>query len=167
MPISPNNLQFSLSSEYLDKLKSLSKEGESLGLTAKRILIEALDEFIGGKTIRKENDSRLTDLESRLQKVEENLDLVFEAAETIEEREKPDKISQVMEAFKGVTKILSEHNSRLIAVESSHQEIIDRIQAIEIGIDCQHYGDEVKELRGQVDELRKLVYQLTSPVKRR
>lgn len=172
MPVSPNNLQFSLSSEYLDQLKALSKDGESLGLTAKRILIEALDGFIGGKTIRKENDSRLpdlrlTDLESRLQKVEENLDLVFEAAETIEEREEPDKISQVMEAFKGVTKILSEHNSRLIAVESSHQEIIDRIEAVEIAIDCQHYGDEVKELRGQVDELRKLVYQLTSPVKRR
>lgn len=177
MPVSPNNLQFSLSSEYLDKLKSLSKDGESLGLTAKRILIEALDGSIGGETISKDNarltDLRLTDLESRLQKVQENLDLVFEAwaiAETIEEQEEqeePDKISQVMEAFKGVTKILSEHNSRLIAVESSHQEIIDRIQAIEIGIDCQHYGDEVKELRGQVDELRKLVYQLTSPVKRR
>lgn len=188
MPVSPNNLQFSLSSEYLDKLKSLSKDGESLGLTAKRILIEALDGSIGGETISKDNDSRLTDLrltdlESRLQKVQENLDLVFEAwaiAETIEEQEEqeePDKISQVMEAFKGVTKILSEHNSRLIAVESSHQEIIDRIQAVEIGIDCQHYGAEVKELRsqvdelrklrGQVDELRKLVYQLTSPVKRR
>lgn len=172
MPMSPNNLQFSLSSEYLDQLKALSKDGESLGLTAKRILIEALDGFIGGKTIRKENDSRLpdlrlTDLESRLQKVEENLDLVFEAAETIEGQEEPDKISQVMEAFKGVTKILSEHNSRLIAVESSHQEIIDRIQAVEIEINCQHYGEEVKELRSQVDELRKLVYQLTSPVKRR
>jgi hypothetical protein len=172
MPVSPNNLQFSLSSEYLDQLKSLSKDGESLGLTAKRILIKALDEFIGGKTIRKEDDSRLTDLrltdlESRLQTVEENLDLVFENAETIEEREEPDKISQVMEAFKGVTKILSEHNSRLIAVESSHQEIIDPIEAVETAFDCQHYGDEVKELRGQVDELRKLVYQLTSPVKRR
>lgn len=172
MPMSPNNLQFSLSSEYLDQLKALSKDGESLGLTAKRILIEALDGFIGGKTIRKENDSRLpdlrlTDLEARLQKVEENLDLVFEAAETIEGQEEPDKISQVMEAFKGVTKILSEHNSRLIAVESSHQEIIDRIQAVEIEINCQHYGEEVKELRSQVDELRKLVYQLTSPVKRR
>jgi hypothetical protein len=220
MPVSPNNLQFSLSSEYLDQLKSLSKDGESLGLTAKRILIEALNGSIGEEAISKDaiqllyektvkcskrgldtedrldrleselkeefadtasaikevedriqavkiDDSRLTDLESRLQKVEENLDLVFEAAETIEEREEPDKISQVMEAFKGVTKILSEHNSRLIAVESSHQEIIDRIQAVEIAIDCQHYGDEVKELRGQVDELRKLVYQLTSPVKRR
>ena len=166
MPISPNNLQFSLSSEYLDKLKSLSKDGESLGLTAKRILIEALDSFIGGEAISKDK-SRLTALESRLEKVEDNLNLVFMAAETMEEQEEPDKISQVMEAFKGVTKILSEHNSRLIAVESAHQALNDRIQAIEIAIDCQHYGDEVKELRGQVDELRKLVYQLTSPVKRR
>ena len=188
MPISPNNLQFSLSSEYLDKLKSLSKDGESLGLTAKRILIEALDGSINGKVIVKEDASRLTalesqlekvennidlvfmaarltGLESRLEKVEGNLDLVFIAAETMEEREEPDK--QVMEAFKGVTKILSEHNSRLIAVESAHQAINDRIQAVEIAIDCQHYGDEVKELRGQVDELQKLVYQLTSPVKRR
>lgn len=195
MPVSPNNLQFSLSSEYLDKLKSLSKDGESLGLTAKRILIEALDGSIGGEAISKDDDSRLTSLEaafqllfekimdatkrgldtedlldrlkSRLEKVEDNLNLVFMAAETMEEQEEPDKISQVMEAFKGVTKILSEHNSRLIALESSHQAIKDRIQAVEIGSECQHYGDEVKELRGQVDELRKLVYQLTSPVKRR
>jgi hypothetical protein len=46
MPLNPNNLQFSLSSEYLDKLRALSKEGESLGLTAKRILTQALDETL-------------------------------------------------------------------------------------------------------------------------
>ncbi|CAO5058854.1 Ribbon-helix-helix protein CopG domain-containing protein [Microcystis aeruginosa] len=171
----------SLGTGIIELLKQLAYNPELVGRplpdTVPSTISEAaiekkIDDILGGKTIRKEEDSRLTDLrltdlESRLQKVEENLDLVFEAAETIEEREEPDKISQVMEAFKGVTKILSEHNSRLIAVESSHQEIIDRIQAVEIAIDCQHYGDEVKELRGQVDELRNLVYQLTSPVKRR
>lgn len=144
MPISPNNLQFSLSSEYLDKLKSLSKDGESLGLTAKRILIEALDGSISGETISKEDDSRLTALESSVQ------------------------------AF---LQIVKNHDSQLTdlfneTIEYEHygdeiKKVNDRIQAVEIAIDCQHYGDEVKELRGQVDELRKLVYQLTSPVKRR
>lgn len=144
MPVSPNNLQFSLSSEYLDKLKSLSKDGESLGLTAKRILIEALDGSISGETISKEDDSRLTALESSVQ------------------------------AF---LQIVKNHDSQLTdlfneTIEYEHygdeiKKVNDRIQAVEIGIDCQHYGDEVKELRGQVDELRKLVYQLTSPVKRR
>jgi hypothetical protein len=144
MPISPNNLQFSLSSEYLDKLKSLSKDGESLGLTAKRILIEALDGSISGETISKEDDSRLTALESSVQ------------------------------AF---LQIVKNHDSQLTdlfneTIEYEHygdeiKKVNDRIQAVEIAIDCQHYGDEVKELRGQVDELRKLVYQLTSPVKKR
>lgn len=144
MPVSPNNLQFSLSSEYLDKLKSLSKDGESLGLTAKRILIEALDGSISGETISKEDDSRLTALESSVQ------------------------------AF---LQIVKNHDSQLTdlfneTIEYEHygdeiKKVNDRIQAVEIAIDCQHYGDEVKELRGQVDELRKLVYQLTSPVKRR
>ena len=44
MPVSPNNLQFSLASEYLERLKEKANTGESLGLTAKRILIAALDD---------------------------------------------------------------------------------------------------------------------------
>lgn len=92
MPVSPNNLQFSLSSEYLEKLKSLSKEGESLGLTAKRILTHALDE-----------PSKPTDL-----------------------------------------KTSDDHERRLTALESSNQD-----------------------LKIEVEGLRRLVYTLTSPVKRR
>lgn len=42
MPVSPNNLQFSLSSDYLERLKEKANPGESLGLTAKRLLIELL-----------------------------------------------------------------------------------------------------------------------------
>jgi len=145
MPVSPNNLQFSLSSEYLDKLKSLSKDGESLGLTAKRILIEALnDESIDGETISKDDDSRLIDLESSVQafiQIVKNHD------------------SQLTDLFNET--IEYEHYGDEI------KKVNDRIKAVEIAIDCQHYGDEMKELRGQVDELRKLVYQLTSPVKRR
>ena len=76
MPVSPNNLQFSLSSEYLDKLKSLSKDGESLGLTAKRILIEALDGSIGGEAIIKDDDSRLTALESAHQALNDRIQAV-------------------------------------------------------------------------------------------
>lgn len=64
MPVSPNNLQFSLSSEYLDKLKSLSKNGESLGLTAKRILIDALDGSSSGEVVSSNYESRLIALES-------------------------------------------------------------------------------------------------------
>ena len=142
MPISPNNLQFSLSSEYLDKLKSLSKEGESLGLTAKRILIEALDGFIGGEAISKDDIQVL--YEKIMKATKRGLDT--------EDR---------------IDRLESELKEEFTDTASAIKEIIDRIEAVEIAIDCQHYGDEVKELRGQVDELRKLVYQLTSPVKRR
>lgn len=142
MPISPNNLQFSLSSEYLDKLKSLSKEGESLGLTAKRILIEALDGFIGGEAISKDDIQVL--YEKIMKATKRGLDT--------EDR---------------IDRLESELKEEFTDTASAIKEVEDRIQAVEIAIDCQHYGDEVKELRGQVDELRKLVYQLTSPVKRR
>ncbi|MCA2685411.1 MAG: hypothetical protein IM504_19660 [Microcystis sp. M038S2] len=69
MPTSPNNLQFSLSSEYLEKLKTLSKDRESLGLTAKRILIEALDGSSGGEGegCINDHDLRLIALESSYQ----------------------------------------------------------------------------------------------------
>lgn len=142
MPISPNNLQFSLSSEYLDKLKSLSKEGESLGLTAKRILIEALDGFIGGEAISKDDIQVL--YEKIMKATKRGLDT--------EDR---------------IDRLESELKEEFTDTASAIKEVEDRIEAVEIAIDCQHYGDEVKELRGQVDELRKLVYQLTSPVKRR
>ena len=142
MPVSPNNLQFSLSSEYLDKLKSLSKDGESLGLTAKRILIEALDDgSIGGETISPDAIQVL--YEKIINATKRGLDT--------EDR---------------IDRLESELKEEFTDTASAIKEVEDRIQAIEM-IDCQHYGDEVKELRGQVDELRKLVYQLTSPVKRR
>lgn len=143
MPVSPNNLQFSLSSEYLDKLKSLSKDGESLGLTAKRILIEALDDgSIGGETISPDAIQVL--YEKIINATKRGLDT--------EDR---------------IDRLESELKEEFTDTASAIKEVEDRIQAVEVAIDCQHYGDEVKELRGQVDELRKLVYQLTSPVKRR
>ena len=143
MPVSPNNLQFSLSSEYLDKLKSLSKDGESLGLTAKRILIEALDDgSIGREAISKDD-----------------IQLLYEKIMGCSKRG--------LDTEDRIDRLESELKEEFTDTASAIKEVEDRIQAVEVAIDCQHYGDEVKELRGQVDELRKLVYQLTSPVKRR
>ena len=143
MPISPNNLQFSLSSEYLDKLKSLSKDGESLGLTAKRILIEALDDgSIGREAISKDD-----------------IQLLYEKIMGCSKRG--------LDTEDRIDRLESELKEEFTDTASAIKEVEDRIQAVEVAIDCQHYGDEVKELRGQVDELRKLVYQLTSPVKKR
>ena len=137
MPVSPNNLQFSLSSEYLDKLKSLSKDGESLGLTAKRILIEALDDgSIGGETISPDAIQVL--YEKIINATKRGLDT--------EDR---------------IDRLESELKEEFTDTASAIKEVEDRIQAVEIAI------DGINELRGQVDELRKLVYQLTSPVKRR
>jgi chaperonin cofactor prefoldin len=142
MPVSPNNLQFSLSSEYLDKLKSLSKDGESLGLTAKRILIEAFDGSIGGEAISKDD----------IQVLYEKIVKCSKRGLDTEDR---------------IDRLESELKEEFTDTASAIKEVEDRIEAVEVAIDCQHYGDEVKELRGQVDELRKLIYQLTSPVKRR
>lgn len=143
MPISSNNLQLSLSSEYLDKLKSLSKNGESLGLTAKRILIKVLDDgSIGREAISKDD-----------------IQVLYEKIMGCSKRG--------LDTEDRIDRLESELKEEFTDTASAIKEVEDRIQAVEIAIDCQHYGDEVKELRGQVDELRKLVYQLTSPVKRR
>ena len=137
MPISPNNLQFSLSSEYLDKLKSLSKDGESLGLTAKRILIEALDDgSIGREAISKDD-----------------IQLLYEKIMGCSKRG--------LDTEDRIDRLESELKEEFTDTASAIKEVEDRIQAVEIVI------DGINELRGQVDELRKLVYQLTSPVKRR
>ena len=136
MPVSPNNLQFSLSSEYLDKLKSLSKDGESLGLTAKRILIEALDGFIGREAISKDD-----------------IQVLYEKIMGCSKRG--------LDTEDRIDRLESELKEEFTDTASAIKEVEDRIQAVEIAI------DGINELRGQVDELRKLVYQLTSPVKRR
>jgi uncharacterized coiled-coil protein SlyX len=65
MPISPNNLQFSLPSEYIERLRAKSHEGESIGLTAKRIIIAALD-----ADREKINSSQLTELLDRIEALE-------------------------------------------------------------------------------------------------
>jgi hypothetical protein len=105
MPISPNNLQFSLPTDYIERLRSMSQEGESIGLTAKRIIISVLDA----------------------------------------NRE--------------------EINSSQLA------ELVDRITAIEVAIDCEHFPEEkvrnrLTALEEAIAALQYQVNQATSPVKR-
>jgi uncharacterized coiled-coil protein SlyX len=81
MPISPNNLQFSLPSEYIERLRAKSQEGESIGLTAKRIIIAALD------ADREEiHSSQLTELLDRITAIEIAIDSQQSPPEDISDR---------------------------------------------------------------------------------
>lgn len=66
---SPNTVQFSLTSDLKAKLESLAIEGESIGLTAKRILLEA----IGNPIDRPVSKSQLEAIEERLTALEYRL----------------------------------------------------------------------------------------------
>lgn len=69
---SPNTIQFSLSAEIKAKLESLAIDGESIGLTAKRILLEAIGEPIERLISKSEIDGlkeRIEALESKFENV--------------------------------------------------------------------------------------------------
>lgn len=116
MPVSPNNLQFSLSSEYLERLKEKGNAGESLGLTAKRILIAALD------ADKEETHSvELTALIDRITALEEtmvvksdldSLGLVYKRITFLEER---------------VTAIEEKLDQTIRAIAERHEQIEGRI----------------------------------------
>jgi hypothetical protein len=76
-----NNLTFSLPIEQIEKLESLSKEGESPALVAKRILLQFLDgEAKESATIGLDPETKQTleDLDNRLQEIENRLEALEE-----------------------------------------------------------------------------------------
>ncbi|MEG3437308.1 hypothetical protein V0288_09270 [Pannus brasiliensis CCIBt3594] len=91
MPVSPNNLQFSLSSEYLERLKEKANPGESLGLTAKRLLIEFLK---GDRSPNSQPPSpdltelvdRISDVEGKVTAIEVAIDCEHFPVPTVTER---------------------------------------------------------------------------------
>ncbi|MGL5877325.1 MAG: hypothetical protein ACRC2V_06035 [Xenococcaceae cyanobacterium] len=68
----PNTVQFTLPREWLNKLDSLAREGESVSLCAKRILLESLGAPIDNLP-SEEIKNRLAEVEQRLQAIEQNL----------------------------------------------------------------------------------------------
>lgn len=65
----PYTVQFTLPKEWLNKLSHLAREGESVNLCAKRILLESLGAPIGSLP-SDEIRSRLNELEQRLSAIE-------------------------------------------------------------------------------------------------
>jgi transposase len=68
MPKGDNVIHFSFPARYRDRLIELSQDGESLGLCAKRLLIEYIESIE-----QEEKCDRLEALENRLKAIEENL----------------------------------------------------------------------------------------------
>ena len=71
MPKNPNTIQFSLPSKELEKLKEIADENESIGLVAKRLVLEA----IGSSIDKPIGNSKLESLEQRLRVIEEKLSI--------------------------------------------------------------------------------------------
>lgn len=70
MPKNPNTIQFSLPREYLDKLKTLSENEESIGLVAKRLLLSSLS---GESEKTKFLSERLEILEKKIKSIEKKI----------------------------------------------------------------------------------------------
>ena len=68
MPKGDNVIHFSFPARYRDRLLELAQDGESLGLCAKRLLIEYLE-----SVEKEEKEDRMIVLEQRLQAIEASL----------------------------------------------------------------------------------------------
>jgi HD-GYP domain-containing protein (c-di-GMP phosphodiesterase class II) len=74
-----NNIQISLSRSYLDKLTTLSLEGESPGLTVKRLIINLLD---GVSTTTSITTSNNEDYQERIEDLEHKVESLSELVES-------------------------------------------------------------------------------------
>jgi uncharacterized coiled-coil protein SlyX len=130
MPKGTNNLQFSLSREYLDRLTDRAQKGESLGVCAKRLLIELLD---SGKELPSD---RLQALEEKMTKIiGENIDkntdkdaFDFELDDRMSDLE--DKIGELTTKLENLTLALAENHQgasvRIGHLESQINALIDK-----------------------------------------
>lgn len=71
MPKNPHTIQFSLPSEQLQKLEALAVNGESVGLVAKRLVLEAL----GSPLEKAVYKHQLDDLQERIEAIERRLSI--------------------------------------------------------------------------------------------
>ena len=116
----PNNLTISLSKPYLDKLLALSAEDESIGLTAKRLLTELLDQV----------DSIPDNLKERLEKIEAIVNSTSNNNNYLERLEK-------IEAIVNSTSNNNNYLERLEKIEaivnstSNNNNYLDRLQQVE------------------------------------
>lgn len=109
MPKSPNNLQFSLSSDYLEKLEKLANTGESLGLCAKRLLTEFLDgRFPSSSDLEPDYKEILFQLEQKLKDLEPTSDRLSQLEEKFRDLEQTgDRLSQLEQEYEKKTTNLS------------------------------------------------------------
>jgi TATA-binding protein-associated factor Taf7 len=148
MPISPNNLQFSLPGEYLERLRAKSQEGESLGLTAKRLLIALLDserQAIKG--------SELTDLIDRVTSIENCLDNSFYPIE--------EKLTERVTALEEKVNSLESRDER----EATESMTVDEM-SMSVDVDISSLSDRLSHIESALADLQRKIDQATSPVKR-
>lgn len=148
MPVSPNNLQFSLSSEYLDLLKEKANPGESLGLTAKRILIAALE--AQRESIPSPDLTALTD---RISALEREVTTHFDEIETEIDELRDERISALTDRINAIE----------LAIECEHypeEKVSKRLTALEEKI------TRLDRIEETIADLQSRINQATSPVKR-
>jgi hypothetical protein len=110
-------VQFSLNAHQLETLQRLSNPGESLNLTAKRVLVGIL---VKGNTSSSNIDTNLLNPEPTLE-------------------------------------------TDITSTEWWLKRLDDRIKAIEIGIEANHYGANIESLEERIEKLETEVEILTTP----
>jgi hypothetical protein len=99
MPKYDNTVQFSLPSEKLDKLRSLARDGESIGLCAKRLLLGVIDGGNEGEIDRPSLDQVI----GRIESIENCLDRSFYPTE----ERIPDRVTAIEEKLNQIEERLA------------------------------------------------------------
>jgi chromosome segregation ATPase len=176
MPKNENVIQFSLNTEQREKVKALGIGNESIGLTAKRILLEAIGEPTKPISLLEQPEliAHIADLVQRvtfLEMTKENdrSDIAFIeniVKGTVNDMNPPiDRLTRIESTLAALDADREEINS------SQLTELVDRITTIEVAIDCEHYpeekvSDRLTAIESALAELQRQINQATSPVKR-
>jgi hypothetical protein len=138
MPKNENNIQFSLNTEQREKLKAIALGDESIGLTAKRIVLAAL-----GEETKPTQSLDLSELVERITSIENCLDKSFYPIE-----------ENLSERF---TALEEKVTSIEVAIDCEHfppETVSDRFTQIESAI---------SELRIQINQATSPVKRPSSP----
>ncbi|UAJ73749.1 hypothetical protein IQE94_05560 [Synechocystis sp. PCC 7339] len=105
-----NTIYFSLDKEARERLESYSSDGESLGLTAKRLILDIIGGDRQSSPMSPDLDDRLSELSDRLTSLEKRLILT-------EDGEKRDRLEKIEKHLDWAKREILDHREKLKDLE--------------------------------------------------
>jgi DNA repair exonuclease SbcCD ATPase subunit len=158
MPKNENVIQFSLNTEQREKLKAIAIGDESIGLIAKRILLEAIGQET--KPSQPVNRTYLDEAIDWIENLEKKIDSIEVAIDC--EHFPETTVSYRLTALEQKVKSLESDRDEREATESI---TVDEISA-RVDMDVSNLSDRLTAIEAALADFQKQINQATSPVKR-